>query len=591
MRISSFLSNFCFALLTIQSLLGQSFYFKSIVGDNAFIPYKTIGQANLTSLCTGTILGGNPQTQFLIQIDKDGNPQQSSEYVMNGGTTYSSLCKANDGNLITMASKLVNKISPSGNIIWSKKIEDNTLNQEIFALTDGYLLSTCVVPSNNTDCKTVLIKLNENGQQVWKTAIGNRVSVYSMVQDNEGFVYVCGNKSPINQNTSGMLAKIGTTGNILWSKTMMNVVSESLQKLILTPDNDLMIFGKTKSQNGFNVPWITKTDNNGEVKWSKTYESTDKDFEKICAIPSDGYIFAVNENLSGTVMNKINQNGELLWSYQYFSAANVETVMTDLGTVTDGILGVGFSMGSGPKQGFVLKTNHEGLIPDCCPKSYELTVKDVQVETENFIENIDVPIQWLDHVLTQQNIAPILTSLCVVPNLDFTVNKDTLCPGECVEINFSNPTIGFQYSWFFKNGTPNASTLLNPDSPICFEQEGSIILTATKEGCPKSASKKVTLQKPNEEFPNAFTPNNDGINDKFKPFILNCALRDYHLQIFNRWGEQVFDSTEFNEAWDGITPNGYEAPQDVYLWRVDYSETKDGAKVSVTKNGDVTVIR
>jgi gliding motility-associated-like protein len=265
--------------------------------------------------------------------------------------------------------------------------------------------------------------------------------------------------------------------------------------------------------------------------------------------------------------------------------------MSDLATTTNGILGVGISYSAGPQEGFILKTDKNGIIPDCCPLSYEFTVKDVLPTAENFIDPINQAVQWLDNVLLGQNSVLTLTSLCESPNLDFTLSKDTLCPGECLNVDFTNPTTGFQYAWVFQNGTPNISNMTKPDSPICFDQEGTVTLTATKDGCAKNASKKVVIQKPNDEIPNAFTPNGDGTNDTFKPFILDCPLRDYQLQIFNRWGELVFESTEFLEAWDGITPNGLEATQDVFIWVVDYSEIKDGTKVSVKKNGDVTVLR
>ena len=51
--------------------------------------------------------------------------------------------------------------------------------------------------------------------------------------------------------------------------------------------------------------------------------------------------------------------------------------------------------------------------------------------------------------------------------------------------------------------------------------------------------------------PNAFSPNADGINDDFSVYTRNIS--DYHLQIFNRWGEQLFESWRSDESWDGST--------------------------------------
>ena len=49
--------------------------------------------------------------------------------------------------------------------------------------------------------------------------------------------------------------------------------------------------------------------------------------------------------------------------------------------------------------------------------------------------------------------------------------------------------------------------------------------------------------------PNSFTPNNDGVNDFFKPVVIGVDY--YELIITSRWGEIVFKSSDVNESWDG----------------------------------------
>src|SRR5438874_7649950 len=50
-------------------------------------------------------------------------------------------------------------------------------------------------------------------------------------------------------------------------------------------------------------------------------------------------------------------------------------------------------------------------------------------------------------------------------------------------------------------------------------------------------------------IPNAFTPNNDGINDYFG--VNGEGLQNFHILIYNRWGQVIFESTNPHATWDG----------------------------------------
>jgi gliding motility-associated-like protein len=87
--------------------------------------------------------------------------------------------------------------------------------------------------------------------------------------------------------------------------------------------------------------------------------------------------------------------------------------------------------------------------------------------------------------------------------------------------------------------------------------------------------------------PTAFTPNNDGLNDKFKP-IVKCFAKDYRFQIFNRWGYLVYTSTSYDNGWDGNIKN-IPANNGTYIWMVQYRDPS--TKQFYKKNGTVVLIR
>lgn len=86
-------------------------------------------------------------------------------------------------------------------------------------------------------------------------------------------------------------------------------------------------------------------------------------------------------------------------------------------------------------------------------------------------------------------------------------------------------------------------------------------------------------------FPNAFSPNEDGINDEFRA-VSNERLESYSLQIYNRWGEQVFESTDINEAWDGSYKDRM-GEIGVYVYVLQYQFVGGDAEL---KQGNVTLV-
>lgn len=115
-------------------------------------------------------------------------------------------------------------------------------------------------------------------------------------------------------------------------------------------------------------------------------------------------------------------------------------------------------------------------------------------------------------------------------------------------------------------------------------------LTITNEvGC--TATDTVTVFViPNYDIfiPNAFTPNGDGFNDEFQLFINTKVVQYMSMQIFNRWGEKVYESSDLNFKWDG-TYKGVKVPSGVYTYQIKLTFI-DGHKDEL-RTGSLTIIR
>jgi gliding motility-associated-like protein len=87
--------------------------------------------------------------------------------------------------------------------------------------------------------------------------------------------------------------------------------------------------------------------------------------------------------------------------------------------------------------------------------------------------------------------------------------------------------------------------------------------------------------------PTAFTPNNDGLNDNFKPH--NALKADqYEFKVYNRWGQLVFQTRDWRQAWDGRI-SGVQQGSDVFVWMLSY--THRDTKKQVFQKGTVMLIR
>jgi gliding motility-associated-like protein len=173
-------------------------------------------------------------------------------------------------------------------------------------------------------------------------------------------------------------------------------------------------------------------------------------------------------------------------------------------------------------------------------------------------------------------------SVTVVPQPTISLGGDTaICKGsEAILLsdiyNATNPLA----SWLWSTGEVSKS--------IYIVAPGVYYATVTINNCSNTDSVYVA----NDcyvDIPNVFTPNGDGINDFFFPrSLLASGLTSFKMNIYNRWGQQIFESTSLDgSGWDGRL-NGVQQPSGVYVYTIDVT-FKDGQKEN--HKGNVTLMR
>lgn len=147
--------------------------------------------------------------------------------------------------------------------------------------------------------------------------------------------------------------------------------------------------------------------------------------------------------------------------------------------------------------------------------------------------------------------------------------------------------------WTLPGGGSSTRPELSFLSPE-WTHQGLYTLSVTNEfGCSGSSQTEVILLACDIEIPipNAFRPGSSIIDNQiFKPNFGPIVPLSYQLQIYNRWGTLVFETTEYQRGWDGRY-NGQDAPAGVYVWILRYSNEGESAPFEQTKKGTVTLVR
>lgn len=188
------------------------------------------------------------------------------------------------------------------------------------------------------------------------------------------------------------------------------------------------------------------------------------------------------------------------------------------------------------------------------------------------------------HIENSTGGCPVDRSITVVvnPNPDVDAGEDiTIFNGETAQIDATGTFTNF--TWTPIEGLSDPTSL----SPIADVSTNTtyVIDVENEFGCRTADSVTVVYLGCKGIFlPTAFSPNGDGVNDGFK--LLAAGFDEFvSLQVYNRWGEQVFFSTDVDEAWDGQA-NGKAAPLGSYGYVL--IGLCDGEEL--IKTGNVTLI-
>ena len=150
------------------------------------------------------------------------------------------------------------------------------------------------------------------------------------------------------------------------------------------------------------------------------------------------------------------------------------------------------------------------------------------------------------------------------------------------------------YEWHFRKETEAQDMMVRyeEDTQYTFTESGTFRvtlktrLTDTDEEL-DSVVIRVTISESKLEFPNAFSPNGDGINDVYRAKPGYRSIVQFHAYIFNRWGQKLYEWTDPAGGWDG-TYKGSDVKQGTYYVLVK-AKGADGREYNIKR--DVNLLR
>lgn len=167
-----------------------------------------------------------------------------------------------------------------------------------------------------------------------------------------------------------------------------------------------------------------------------------------------------------------------------------------------------------------------------------------------------------------------------------------LCDGDTIQSMYSvTSTLSGGYNeWTLTNNTTQTTNF-----NITWDTFGMFPLSVVNyvNGCPSNQEQTVItiVQCPNLLFyiPNSFTPDGNEHNNEFKwTFTSGFDPTDFHITIFNRWGEVIYESFNSNDYWDG-TYNNNMCPEGSYTYKVNFGSKENDGEYVIT--GSLNLIK
>lgn len=271
------------------------------------------------------------------------------------------------------------KLDERGDVLWQKTYggPDNEHNPSIQQTKD----SSYIVAGNSTflgsSVDLWVLRLDKEGNILWQKIYGgpNNDFFRSIQQTKDNGYIVAGDTHSSGADSGLWVLKLDKEGDIVWKKIYNRSGSDYASAINQTTDGGYIVSGSTQPSVGSPSDfWVLKLDEHGNIVWQKTYGGPDIDIAySIQQTKDSGYIVAGNTHSFGAGqidfwVLKLDEEGNIRWQKTYggFKSEFLESIQQ---TKDGGYIFTGFtsSFGAGGFDSWFLKVDANGNISEFCP--------------------------------------------------------------------------------------------------------------------------------------------------------------------------------------------------------------------------------
>ncbi len=176
------------------------------------------------------------------------------------------------------------------------------------------------------------------------------------------------------------------------------------------------------------------------------------------------------------------------------------------------------------------------------------------------------------------------------PEAGFSVTPDytDICNST---IAFTDESIGAaEWFYFYDDNTSISSGTASPDyTYVTAGGHYPMQIVTTEFGCKDTSMNYLYIEPFTLYAPNTFTPDGNQFNNSFLP-IAYLSVVEWKMEIFNRWGDLIFETNDLYESWDGTGPNGRMSQDGIYVWKITYVSCEPRTQERV-ETGHVSLLR